>query len=104
MMTKINICRNGLEKKSIKGNMHIEVVDISNYPSPPDPESTAENLYSLNKWNPRLSPAVRPAPAWPPCGPSSPVRPACKGSGYILGKSGAASDVRHTSNSGWDSR
>lgn len=46
MMTKINICRNGLGKKSIKGNMHIEVVDISNYPSPPDPESTAENLYS----------------------------------------------------------
>ena len=38
MMTKINICRNGLgKKKSIKGNMHIETVDISNYPSPPDP-------------------------------------------------------------------
>ena len=25
------------KKKSIKGNMHIETVDISNYPSPPDP-------------------------------------------------------------------
>lgn len=45
MMTKINICRNGLEKSSIKGKMHIEVMEISNCPSP-NPEITAENLYS----------------------------------------------------------